>query len=80
MILRFPNSAKRTVCLHRMSGFAPPEDVRFKASFSEPTVVIARNPMGANDQRLRSALQPYLGTDVEIFDDLQFSVMDQSGR
>ncbi len=72
MILRFPSSAARSVFLNRMHGLGSVEKVRFKASFSEPTVVIVR---GTSDQVLRSELQPYLGADVEIFDDVQFSVM-----
>ena len=76
MILRFPSSAARTVFLDRMTDVASP-DLRLKPSFAEPTVVIVRNREGTNDQRLRSELLAYAGADVEIFDDVQFSVMDQ---
>ena len=78
VILRFPNSAARTVFLDRMQRGALPWHVRFKPSFSEPTVVIVRNPVGTDEAHLRSELLPLLGTDVEIYDDVQFSVMAHS--
>jgi hypothetical protein len=79
VILRFPNSAARTVFLDRMQSGVLPSNVRCKPSFSEPTVVIVRNPAGTNEAHLRSELLPLLGTDVEIYDDVQFSVMAQPG-
>ena len=75
MILRFPNSEARAVFLDRMHSGVLPGDVRCKPSFSEPTVVIVRNPVGTNEAHLRSELLPLLGNDVEIYDDVQFSVM-----
>jgi hypothetical protein len=38
-----------------------------------------RNPADTNEAHLRSELLPLLGTDVEIYDDVQFSVMAQPG-
>ena len=78
MILKFPTSAARAAFLDRISNSDSGIAGLAKPSYSQPTVVIVRGRPGLSDRRLQAMVTPHLDGRVEVFDDVQFSVLAPS--
>lgn len=75
VILKFPSAEARSDFLNRLEGDAATQSLRIKPSHTQPTVVTVRTRDRLTEQQLRSQLSPFLGPEVKVFEDVQFSPM-----
>jgi hypothetical protein len=78
VILKFSTPAARNAFFARVKVDAPALYLCMKPSYSQPTVAMVREISGPGEARIRKQLAGFLGSDVTVFDDVQFKAMPRS--
>lgn len=75
MLIQFSTEAERIAFMNDLKTRAPELHRQMKPSYAQPEVVIVRPSEQMSEEQVRLKLQDYVGSNAEIFEDVQFKTM-----